>query len=48
MSVTTRYKAKDKIILPVNFKVKFMFEIAILCIIFNMATSNSNKMVILR
>ena len=32
------------IIPPVTFKVKFMFELAILCIVFNMATSNTNKM----
>ena len=37
-------EVKVKIILSDTFKVKFMFEIAILYIIFNMATSNINKM----
>ena len=32
--------------MPVTFKVKFMFELAILYIIFNMAASNLNKMII--
>ena len=31
-------------ILSITFKVKFMFEHAVLYIIFNMATSNINKM----
>ena len=37
-------EVKVKIILSDTFKVKFMFEIAILYIIFNMATSNMNQM----
>ena len=38
-----RVKLKGGSYLPVTFKVKFMFELALLHIIFNMATSN-NKM----
>ena len=42
--VRNERKAKERINLPVTFKVKFLVEHTILYIIFNMTTSNINKM----
>ena len=44
LTVSYIVKLKGRIILAVTFKVKFMFEFAILYIIFNIATSIINKM----
>ena len=40
--VEVSIKLKGRIMLPVTFKVSFMSELAILYVIYNMATSNMN------
>ena len=41
--VAISVKLKGRSIIPVTFKIKFLFELAILYIIFNMATSNIKR-----